>query len=208
MSEKQKSILTVAVVGLLVVVTIGWVYIPQHPRYIAETIMKDMSNGKVMFFNGILLIPGHKTTDRVIASIFAERGEVYNYRNDEYTKSLVFNIPQGIISYDYIDSWENESEFSTIENIKQSYSKADYLHNQYPTYEKYKEWIVSIYNKKKGFQYISDDTIRYNDIIPERRYSYKVITVSGMKKVQICLLKNTVMGSNTWEVGAIFQQPM
>ncbi|MCS5489301.1 hypothetical protein [Algoriphagus limi] len=181
-----------------------------NPRSIADDIMKDISNGDFTYLQGvdgvILYDKEFRTTDRVLRHITSEENRLYNTESDMFRlQRIMFNLPNNILSYDFLDSWDNpDNKYLEIEDISTHYYYGtEYMNLIHDTYDKFKNAKLKQCQENPSCYFDEENEyIKYEETVPEKRYYYKAITTGGIFKVSICMY----LIKDEWKVGAIFKE--
>jgi hypothetical protein len=172
-----------------------------NPRYIADQVMKDRINGNTRYLKNL--------RSHLAVHVYAQSNRLFDYSNDtdrDFYNSL-FDLPQNIKSYDYLELWDNPDNtmFKLIDISENSYENSSYYKDIYENYETYKSKLIELYSTSANFEYIEDkEFIKYEVASPEKRFYYLVEDTRGRVYVTICMYKSHY--SDKWVVGAIFKE--
>jgi hypothetical protein len=180
-----------------------------NPRSIADQVMKDMYNLKFRYIyvpGGVVLSTGNfETTWALVIDIYAKVNVKYDYSSDtdrEFYNSL-FDLPQNIKSYDYLESWDNpDNKMFQLTDVSEDYY-VDHFKSSFENYETFKSKWIELYRNSEGFEYLEDkQLIKHEAVVPEKRFYYLVETDKRKYWVTICMYQ--LMSG--WKVGAIFKE--
>ena len=181
-----------------------------NPKSTADQLMEDIFNGDFGYtqgVNGVFLLGGAlRTTDRMMEHLKATEDEIYNMFTDkDELEPMVFNIPKNIKSYKFLESWgDSENEMLKTEPVHERYYNAnEYLASIYKNYENFKSQKITEcenlkdceYNEERGF-------IKYSENVMEKRFVYRVETLSDILQVSIVLYKIR----EEWKLGAVYSK--
>jgi hypothetical protein len=181
-----------------------------NPSSIADQIMEDVSNGEFGFLQGVGGVVLHdskfRITDRVLEHMQAKQDKPYDVTRDRFQlQPLVFDFPKNIKSYKFLDVWDNSGgKMLKIEETSEKYyHKHDYLETSHRSYEVFKSEVIKKCKEINGCEYNEKkEFIKYEEVVPEKRYKYRVETISGIFKVTICMY----LIREEWKVGAIYKE--
>lgn len=103
-------------------------------RGIADEVMEDLRLGEVRYLETLsgptLHDPKFRLTDRVMEGVLAESGQVLSDEKKFTWQRRFFQIPQGMLRYEFVKSSEGSTELARLDSVgsvsKQVYPEARY----------------------------------------------------------------------------------
>jgi len=201
MDNLKKYSAIIAIPAIVILAGYAFYYFAISTDYLADSIMEDLKNGDVAVIGGII-IDKRLNTFLLIEGLMAKRSKGLSHDEKQALLPLYFNLPKGIKSYEHLETTSEDNESWRMHDISEPYYKSTFS-GAWDTYEEYLDFNLTAYKGKPGFRHNEElERIEYYEIAPFRRYYYRVETVYGIKKVQICLTNY----NKKWVVAAIFTE--
>ena len=182
-----------------------------NPKRISDEIMEDIFNGE---FGYLPVVGGRvlsdikfRTTDILFENwVVQVEGKLYDVKVDRFKyQPMFFDLPNNIKSFKYLGSWDNpDQKIYKTKGVSQEYYKEyDYLKHFYKGYEDYKQKSLKECESNPDCKYYEEDEyILYKQVVPEKRFHYRVETITSIDKATICMYRI----NNEWKVGAILKK--
>jgi len=180
-------------------------------RWFSDQIMRDIFNFEIesikTFEGKIFNDNKHRETYVLIEHIVITslKRECNPKEDFLYYRPLLFDPPEGIVNYRYVSRLSDPDNvlMSSADISHKYYTENKYLEQFYSNYENFKTDKLNSYSTYPGFEYNeADSVVFYGKIVPEKRFTYRVKTISDIEKVTVCLYKI----NQEWRLGAIFRR--